>query len=205
MGIFGPMRDERASFFFDGPNFYSTCKHLHINTDYARLIDMMRKESRFVRASYYTPLDEDQEYNAIKPLLDWLDYNGYDVTTKATRTFEDEHGRRRVRGSVMVDIAVDMMLAGRYSEHIVLFSGDGNFTPVINALKRDGVRTTVISSISTDIPMISDELRRAADQFVDLASIRNYIAKEENDQLPSFVRKPAGEATVQKTTPRYAK
>ena len=116
-----------------------------------------------MRAFYYTALIEDQEYSSIRPLLDWLDYNGYTVVTKPAKEFTDSTGRRKVKGNMDIELAVDMMELAPHVDQIVLFSGDGDFRPLVEAVQRRGVRVSVVSTISTQPPMVADELRRQAD------------------------------------------
>ena len=101
---------------------------------------------------------EDQEYSSIRPLIDWLDYNGYTVVTKATKEFVDQTGRRKVKGNMDIELAVDAMEIAGTIDHMVLFSGDGDFRSLVEAVQRRGVRVTVVSTISTQPPMVADEL-----------------------------------------------
>ena len=131
-----------------------------------------------LRAFYYTAVIEDQEYSSIRPLIDWLDYNGYTVVTKATKEFIDASGRRKVKGNMDIELAVDAMELAEHVDQMVLFSGDGDFRSLVEAVQRRGVRVTVVSTISSQPPMIADELRRQADVFTDLIELRPLIARE---------------------------
>ena len=131
-----------------------------------------------MRAFYYTAIIEDQEYSSIRPLIDWLDYNGYTVVTKATKEFIDASGRRKVKGNMDIELAVDAMELAEHVDQIVLFSGDGDFRSLVEAVQRRGVRVTVVSTISSQPPMIADELRRQADVFTDLIELQPLIARE---------------------------
>jgi uncharacterized LabA/DUF88 family protein len=131
-----------------------------------------------LRAFYYTALIEDQEYSSIRPLLDWLDYNGYTVVTKPAKEFTDSTGRRKVKGNMDIELTVDAMEIAEHIDHMVLFSGDGDFRPLVEAVQKKGVRVTVISTISTQPPMIADELRRQADIFLDLASLQDRVGRD---------------------------
>ena len=119
---------------------------------------------------------EDQEYSSLRPLTDWLSYNGYTVVTKAVKEFTDASGRRKVKGNMDVELAVDAMELAGQIDQMVLFSGDGAFRSLVEAVQRRGVRVTVISTISSQPPMIADELRRQADVFTDLAELRSKLA-----------------------------
>ncbi|SDF80339.1 Uncharacterized conserved protein, LabA/DUF88 family [Limimonas halophila] len=171
-------REERAALFIDGANLYATARSLGFDIDYKRLLDLFVQETRLVRAFYYTALLEDQEYSPIRPLIDWLDYNGYTMVTKPTKSFHDsDTGRKKVKGNMDIELAIDMLEISSYLDHVVLFSGDGDFRRLIEAVQRKAVRTTVISTIRTQPPMIADELRRTADTFIDLDNLRGEIER----------------------------
>lgn len=168
---------ERIAIFIDGANLYSAAKGLAFDIDYRKLLDEFKKRGRLIRAYYYTALVEDQDFSPIRPLVDWLDYNGYTLVTKPAREYTDATGRRRFKGDMDVEIAVDMLQAASFVDHALLFSGDGDFLPVIEALRRKGVRTTVISTIKSNPPMAADDLRRAADNFLDLVDLTAVIGR----------------------------
>ena len=161
--------NERIALFIDGANLYATAKSLTFDIDYKRLLAMFRAKGQLVRALYYTALAEDQEYSSIRPLIDWLDYNGYTMVTKPTKEFVDAAGRRKIKGNMDIELAVDAMELADHLDHIVLFSGDGDFRSLVEALQHKGKRVSVVSTLATNPPMVADELRRQADQFIDLA------------------------------------
>ena len=169
---------ERLALFIDGANLYATSKSLGFDIDYKRLLEHFRKKGRLVRALYYTALAEDQEYSSIRPLIDWLDYNGYTMVTKPTKEFTDSAGRRKVKGNMDIELTVDAMRLADNLDHIVLFSGDGDFRSLVAALQEKGRRVSIVSTLQTQPPMVADELRRQADQFVDLADLEVDIARE---------------------------
>jgi uncharacterized LabA/DUF88 family protein len=169
--------DSQIALFIDGANLYTTARVLGFDIDYRRLLKEFRGRGVLLRAYYYTAV-EDREYTSIRPLIDWLDYNGYTLVTKATKEFIDAGGRRKVKGSMGIELAVDAMELAGHLDHMVLFSGDGNFCPLVGAVQRRGVRVTVVSTISSQPPMIADELRRQADVFTDLIELRPAIARE---------------------------
>jgi len=164
---------EKIALFIDGANLYATAKSLGFDIDYKRLLREFQGRGYLLRAFYYTAVIEDQEYSSIRPLIDWLDYNGYSVVTKATKEFVDQTRRRKVKGNMDIELAVDAMEIAGTIDHMVLFSGDGDFRSLVEAVQRKGVRVTVVSTVSTQPPMVADELpsgrriprhRRAADQ-----------------------------------------
>ncbi|WP_066918076.1 MULTISPECIES: LabA-like NYN domain-containing protein [Methylobacterium] len=173
---------QRSALFIDGANLYATTKALGFDIDYKRLLKEFQSRDNLIRAFYYTAMVEDQEYSSIRPLIDWLDYNGYRVVTKPAREFTDSMGRRRFKGNMDIELAIDALELSPHIDHMVLFSGDGDFRSLVEAMQRRGVRVTVISTIQTQPAMIADELRRQADEFVDLASLMPKIGRDPGER-----------------------
>src|SRR6476659_9638124 len=169
---------EKMALFIDGANLYATAKTLGFDIDYRKLLAEFQSRGYMLRAYYYTALAEDQEYSSIRPLIDWLDYNGYRVVTKPTKEFIDSMGRRKVKGNMDIELAIDALELAPYMDHMVLFSGDGDFRSLVEALQRRGVRVSVVSTVSTQPPMVADELRRQADEFLDLAHLIPKIGRD---------------------------
>jgi uncharacterized LabA/DUF88 family protein len=169
---------DKLALFIDGVNLYATVKALGFDIDYKRLLAEFRSWGTLVRAYYYTAIIEDQEYSSIRPLIDWLDYNGYTAVTKTTKEFIDASGRRKVKGNMDVELAVHAMEMAEHIDHLVLFSGDGDFRPLAEAVQRRGVRVTVVSTITSQPPMIADELRRQADDFVDIIELQPFVSRD---------------------------
>src|SRR5689334_16901147 len=169
---------ERLALFIDGANLYSSAKGLGFDIDYKRLLEEFRDRGVLVRAYYYTALVEEQDYSPIRPLVDWLDYNGFTLVTKSAREYVDSQGRKRWRGDMDVDLAVDMMELTDRVDHVVLFSGDGDFRRLVEAVQRKGVRVSVVSSIRVQPPLVADELRRQADSFIELQDLMPHIQRE---------------------------
>ena len=173
------MFDEREKIvlMIDGANLYATSKALGFDIDYKQLLKSFQKRGYLLRAYYYTALIEDQEYSSIRPLIDWLDYNGYTVVTKPAKEFTDSMGRRKVKGNMDIELAIDAMELSETVNHFVLFSGDGDFRSLVEALQRKGRKVSVVSTTSSQPPMIADDLRRQADHFIDLADLENEIGR----------------------------
>lgn len=169
--------DEKLAVFIDGANLYNAARALNFDIDYKRLLTYFRGEGRLIRAFYYTALVEDTEYSPIRPLIDWLDYNGYTMVTKPTKEFTDSSGRRRLKGNMDVELTIDALEISDRLDHLVLASGDGDFAKLVETIQRRGVRVTVLSTIRSQPPMIADELRRQADVFVELDTLRDQIAR----------------------------
>jgi uncharacterized LabA/DUF88 family protein len=173
--LFYPL--EKIAVFIDGANLYAAARALQFDIDYKRLLGLFSDRGRFIRAYYYTALIEDQEYSPLRPLVDWLDYNGYTMVTKPTKEFTDAAGRRTIKGNMDIELAIDVMEMAPHLDHVVLFSGDGDFRRLVEAVQHKGVRVTVISTVRSVPPMVADELRRQADIFVDLFDIREQIER----------------------------
>jgi len=169
--------EERIALFIDGANLYSAARALAFDIDYKRLLELFGAKGRLLRAFYYTAMFEDQEYSPIRPLVDWLDYNGYTMVTKPTKEYTDATGRRKIKGNMDIELAIDVMEMAQYLDHIVLFSGDGDFRRLVEAVQRKGVRVSVVSTIRSQPPMIADELRRQADVFIELQELAPLIMR----------------------------
>ena len=168
---------ERVALFIDGANLYAATKALNFDIDYKRLLAHFATQGRLVRAFYYTALIDDQEYSPLRPLVDWLDYNGYTMVTKPAKEFTDAQGKKRIKGNMDIEIAIDVMDMVDNLDHIVLFSGDGDFRRLVEAAQRKGARVSVVSTVKSNPPIIADELRRQADNFIELTSIREAITR----------------------------
>jgi len=162
---------ERTALFIDGANLYSTARALNIDMDFRRMLDFFRERTILVRASYYTAVVEGEEFSAVRPLIDWLGYNGFAVVTKPAKRFTDADGHRRTKGNMDIEIAVDMLELAPRLDHVVLFSGDGDFKRLAQAVQAKGARFTAVSTLKSQPPMAADELRRQADTFVDVADM----------------------------------
>lgn len=172
---------ERVALFIDGANLYAASRNLGFDIDYRSLLEFFRRKSNVIRAYYYAALLDTEEYSPLKPLTDWLAYNGYTLITKTAREFTDAAGRRRVKGNMDVELAIDMLELAPHIDHAVLFSGDSDFRRLVEAVQRRGVRVTVVSSIRTSPPIAADDLRRQADQFLELADIASEFTRRQTE------------------------
>ena len=179
---------EKIAVFIDGANLYATSRSMGFDIDYRRLLAEFRERGYLLRAVYYTALAEDQEYSSIRPLIDWLDYNGYRVVTKPLKRFEDAEGRRKLKGNMDIELAVDAMEVAKHIDHFVLFSGDGDFRYLVEALQRKGKKVTVASTVRTQPPMIADDLRRQADHFLELTEIAERVGRPPSERPQRPVR-----------------
>ncbi len=168
---------EKIGLFIDGSNLYAAARALGFDIDYKSLLELFSSKGQLVRAYYYTALMEDQEYLPIRPLVDWLDYNGYTMVTKPTKEFTDSMGRRKIKGNMDMELAIDVLEMAEHLDHVILFSGDGDFRRLVDAVQRRGVRVTVVSTFRSSPPMVADELRRQADSFIELSDLAPQIAR----------------------------
>ena len=173
---------EKIALFIDGANLFATAKTLGFDIDYRKLLTTFQKRGYLLRAYYYTALLEDQEFSSIRPLIDWLDYNGYTVVTKPAKEFTDAIGRRKIKGNMDIELAIDAMELADVVDHYVIFSGDGDFRSLVEALQRRGRKVSVVSSMSTQPPMIADDLRRQADHFIDLVSLKAEAGRDPSER-----------------------
>ena len=140
---------ERIALFIDGSNLYAAAKGLDFDIDYKRLLKYFSDQGQMIRAFYFTALLEDQEYSPIRPLVDWLDYNGYTMVTKPAKEFTDPSGRKKIKGNMDIELAVDLMEIADSIDHAVIFSGDGDFRRLVEAVQRKGLRVTVVSTMQS--------------------------------------------------------
>jgi uncharacterized LabA/DUF88 family protein len=187
-------RDERLALFIDGSNLYAAAKALSFDIDYKLLRQEFMQRGKLLRAFYYTALLENDDYSPIRPLVDWLHYNGFTMVTKPAKEFTDASGRRKVKGNMDIELTVDAMETAAHVDHIVLFSGDGDFRPLVEALQRKGVRVSVVSTIRSQPPMIADDLRRQADNFIELDELKDVIGRPPRE--PRYERVNDEEETV---------
>lgn len=166
----------KIALFVDGANLHGTAKTLGFDIDYRRLLKEFKTQGVLVRALYYIAILEDQQ-SSVRPLTDWLDYNGFTVVSKPAKEFNDHEGRRKFKRSIGIELVVDALALSQHIDHMVLFSGDGDFRPLVEAVQRRGVYVTVVSTMSTQPPMIADELRRQADAFTDLITLKSKISR----------------------------
>jgi uncharacterized LabA/DUF88 family protein len=185
-------KDERLALFIDGSNLYAATKALGFDIDYKLLRQEFMRRGKLLRAFYYTALLENDEYSPIRPLVDWLNYNGFNMVTKPAKEFTDSMGRRKIKGNMDIELAVNAMELAPHVDHMVIFSGDGDFRPLVESLQRQGVRVSVVSTIRSQPPMIADELRRQADNFIELEDLRDVIGRPSREpyEAPEVANTP---------------
>ncbi len=170
-------KEERIALFIDGANLYAAARSLNFDIDYRRMLQLFATKGRLVRAFYYTALSEHEDYSPIRPLVDWLDYNGYTMVTKPVKEYTDSLGRRKVKGNMDIELAIDVLEMSDNLDHVFIFSGDGDFRRLVESVQKKGVRVSVVSTMKSNPPMVADELRRAADNFVELADLAEHVSR----------------------------
>jgi uncharacterized LabA/DUF88 family protein len=191
--------NERTALFIDGANLYSASRNLGFDVDYRNLLEFFRGRTNVIRAYYYSAVLETEEYSPLKPLTDWLAYNGYTLVTKPAREFTDATGRRRIKGNMDIELAIDMLEMAPRLDHVVLFSGDSDFRRLVEAVQRQGVRVSVVSTVRSTPPMIADDLRRQADQFLELADIAAGFTRRQTEPRPRTARANAADQLADPT------
>ena len=169
---------QRTALFIDGSNFFTTTKLLDLDIEYSKMLQEFADKGDLVRAYYYTALPEANEPSPIRKLIDFLDYNGFSVVSKQTKEFIDPAtGKRRVKGNMDMELALDMLKLAPHIDHAYLFSGDGDFCRLLSEVQDMGVKVSVVSSTHTSPNMVADALRRKADHFIDLTDIQTEIER----------------------------
>ena len=168
----------KVAIFIDGSNLWQTCRNLNMKINFKQLREWAAEQNT-IWLGYYTGLvsNRDEENPLIK-MTDWLSYNGYIVVKKQASTVNsnDSDEERIIKGNIDVDITVDMMLMAENVDTIILFSGDGDFIPVVEAVQRKyGVYVICVSS-TKPVNIVSGELRRKVNQFIELDDLRETIA-----------------------------
>ena len=176
---------DKVALFIDGVNLYVTAKALGFEIDYRKLINHFRNTAHLVRAYYYTALAEDEEVSSLRRLIDWLDYNGYMVVTKPIKRFTDETSRSKIKRNMSVELSIDALRLAPGLDQIFLFVGDGDYRILVAALQEQGARVSVVSTLESQPAMVADELRRQADNFIDLADLEEAVSRIERQSTPN--------------------
>jgi len=180
--------NERIGLFIDGSNLYATARALEFDIDYKKLLGFFKTQGHLIRAFYYTAMLDEHDYSPLRPLVDWLDYNGFTIVTKPTKEFTDASGRRKIKGNMDIELAIDVLEMAEHLDHIVLFSGDGDFRRLVEAVQRKGCRVSVVSTTRSSPPMVADELRRQSDEFIDLIELEKEIGRRGRAHSPQAGR-----------------
>jgi len=177
MQPFGVRDQERTLVMIDGGHFFSCHQSLGFTVDWAKMVTHLRESTRLTALVYYALVPADPTVkHAARPAIDWLAYNGGRIHTKSMSEFNDGTGRMRVRGTLIPEMSVDMVLAAPNIDHLILFAGDGEFSyPVEKVQER--CRVTMVSTIESEEIRANTDLRRLVDNFVDVKDLRGLISK----------------------------
>lgn len=166
---------ERAALLIDGANIYAAGRSLDISIDFKSLLQLFQENMYVIHAYYFTALHEVDGRIQLKQLVDWLDYNGYIVISKMAKEITRADGSVRVKGNMDVEIVVTALKLANFIDHIILATGDGDFVPLVRELQQRGTRVSVLSTIGGNSPIAADEIRKAANHFIDLEELATTI------------------------------
>jgi len=176
---------EKLAVLIDGHALNAFAYGLGMKIDYRKLKVQFARSSKLTSIKYYAGVDFSRGENPYVKLLDWLDYNGYRVHIKEARSFVNGDGERNVKGSVIVDLSIDLVLVARHVDHVVLVSAHGDLTYPILQAKRLGARVTLLSSLNAEGVRPADELRQVADEFIELETLRDELSISEHARTVS--------------------
>jgi uncharacterized LabA/DUF88 family protein len=176
------MRQKTTAILVDGSNLHATYEALGLTSvDFKRVLQYF--EGTILHAGYFTALPPKSEVSTLRPMVDYLEYNGWTIYQKEWKEFTDGDGNRKVKGNMDVEISVMAKELAPYVTHMVLFTGDGDFRFLVDAVQRSNrVHVTVVSSIKTRPAMCADILRRQADAFIDLVDLHPHIGRVKSDE-----------------------
>lgn len=170
---------EKMALFIDGQSLHYTAKALGFDIDFKRLLEDFGWRGFLLRAYYYAQVREDPDANVLRPLLDWLAYNGFVVRQTISKDAHDTADRRKFKRNIGVNLAVDALELAPSIERMFLFAGDSDLATIVRAVQRRGVHVTVVSTMAAKPQVISEELRRSANSFLDLGALRAAISRRE--------------------------
>jgi len=169
--------EKRTAVFVDGANLWHTAGAMRFTVDFRLFKEFFAEYFDLVRIYYYTAIQEDPGgHQQLRSLVDWLSFNEYALVTKMAKTYRSL-GTERIKGNMDVEIAVDIVRMAPKLDVIILFSGDGDFCAAVKAAQDQGARVFVVSTITTQPPMVADELRKQADGFIDLSELVQRIRR----------------------------
>ena len=161
-------RNQRIGVFVDTQNMYYSAKHLHKNkANFKTILREAIADRMLIRAIAYVikadVKDEGMFYDALEEM-------GFEVKSKDLQVF---YGGAK-KGDWDVGIAMDVMRLAPKLDTIVLVSGDGDFSDLLEHAKSLGCRVEVVAFGKTT----SHKLREVADFFIDLDKDTKYLLKK---------------------------
>lgn len=177
MNLYGLNVNEPTAVLIDGYNTLSTTKLLKFDIDFRKLLNLFQNKTRLVKIYYFASLrDNPADHDPMIPVIQWMMYNGYNVISKKMNEFMNIDNIQS-KGNMDVEISVTVLEMVKSVDHIVLFTGDENFRFLIEAVQRMGTRITVCSSMQCQPQIMSDDLRRQADNFIELNNLKSEIQR----------------------------
>jgi uncharacterized LabA/DUF88 family protein len=127
----------RVGVYLDVANLAGTARRLYDRgIDYARLLRLVTDGRRLTEARAYAI---DKGKDGFDSFAAALRHSGYKVLSKRPKTFEDG----TMKADWDVGLVVDVLLGRDELDVVVLGSGDGDFLPLVSALKQQGTRVEV--------------------------------------------------------------
>lgn len=183
---------EKTIVFIDGPDLHGIARSTGVDIDFKKLKSFFQDRTHLVRAFYYTTVVVQDQHATIKPLVDWLEYNGFTLVTKPAKIRIGSDGRQHMNTNMRVELAVDALEFSQMADHVVLFSSDSAYCHLVATLQRRGKRVSIVSTLANNGAAVADDLRRQADQFIDLVDIAPSIRRKIKDRAePTSARTPA--------------
>ena len=184
--------NKTSAILIDGSNLHAATLSLGFSIDYKRLLDSFG--GSLYKAYYFTAMPPDTEQSTLRPLADYLEFNGFTVVKKLWKEFNhsktftcqacnvvNTQHSTKTKGNMDVEIAVRAYEIAPHISELYLFSGDGDFRDLVESLQRcHGIHVTVVSTIKTKPMMCADILRRQADDFIDLVDMRETVERIED-------------------------
>jgi len=178
---------KRAALLIDGSNAYASGMALGFQIDYVKFLSFFRKRYDINRALYFTALPPKDMVSPLRPMTTFLEHNGYTVVSKETKDYINHAGEKKRKGNMDCEIAVYATKYAEVVDEMVLFSGDGDFRCVVERVQELGTRVTVLSTLVGH--MVADSLRRQADEFIELDSMRADIEHMKNGAVKRYTLK----------------
>jgi uncharacterized LabA/DUF88 family protein len=175
------LANKRIALFIDGANFYVSTKVVGFDMDWKRFIEYYEQQGDFIRAYYYSGIIPrvEGEHDSMRGVLDWISYNRFQLRSKPAKVFIDPVTQRRtVKGNMDIEICIDAWNMAPHITDMYLFSGDGDFIPLVEKVQSQGVRVHVISTTDEKNSMCADGLRRQCDNYYELATLVPHFRRE---------------------------
>jgi len=170
--------EQKVAVFVDVQNMYYSAKNLYNSKlNYANLLREAVSDRKLIRAFAYVIK---ADVGAEKDFFEALSKIGFEVRTKDLQIF---YGGAK-KGDWDVGLCMDAIRMMPKMDVMVLVSGDGDFTELLDYARSQGVRTEVISFGKTG----SSRLFAVADDVIDMSDHHRKFLIKSNARS---ARKPA--------------